>query len=284
MAGDRVVRAMTEDGAFRVIAAVTTDTAAQALAVQGASGRLGRRLAELITAGVLVRETTAPGRRVQLILRDRVGGRLVADALPDGQNRGIVSPGEHGVDAGVDDDAILQVSYTLPNGALHQGLVQVAAAADISTVLMRYMHESEQIVAMIAVDAAGDGATPIAVGGYLVQVLPEATPPVIEAMTARLTEHESIAGLLAGGAGADELVAALFDGFPHQHLAAAPLRFGCTCSEERILASLASLPPPDRDGMIHAGEPLDIKCDACGARYAITPADLLGFLRRQLAD
>src|SRR5438105_3927008 len=92
--GDQVVRLMTMDGAFRLIAAVTTETARGALAAQAAGDELGLRLAELMTSAVLVRETTQPSRRVQLVWQDRRGSSLVADALPDGLNRGLVNPGE----------------------------------------------------------------------------------------------------------------------------------------------------------------------------------------------
>src|SRR5687768_314676 len=105
---DRVIRALTTDGAFRVIAATTTATARGALAVQTTGGELGLRLAELITAAVLLRETTQPARRVQLLWRDRRGGTLVADALPDGDNRGLVNPGED-TDVLAAGDHLLQV-------------------------------------------------------------------------------------------------------------------------------------------------------------------------------
>ena len=40
------------------------------------------------------------------------------------------------------------MNYTLPNGALHQGVVAIAEDSDLSTALMQYMQTSEQIVAM----------------------------------------------------------------------------------------------------------------------------------------
>jgi molecular chaperone Hsp33 len=135
LAQDRVTRAMTSDGAFRVIAAITTETAILAARAQGLSGSDALRLAELITGAVLLRETTSPGRRVQILVRDRHGHVLVADALPDGTNRGIVNPGSESVNA-PDGDTTLQVSYTMPNGALHQGLVAVPEGSDLSTALM----------------------------------------------------------------------------------------------------------------------------------------------------
>ncbi len=273
---DRVVRLMTMDGAFRLIAAVTTETARGALAAQVTGDGLGLRLAELLTAAILVRETTQPARRVQMVWRDRRGRSLVADALPEGLNRGLVNPGDSAPVA-TDGDHILQVNYTLPNGALHQGLVAVADGDDMATALMQYMKQSEQIVSMIAVAALPGPGGVRAVGGYVVQLLPEATREVIAAMTDHLGNLEPMTSLLEGrGRTAAELAATVFAGFEHAELASSPLRFGCTCSEIRVMTSILTLPPVEVERMLD-GDPLEVRCDACGAKYEIDPAALRSF-------
>lgn len=278
-AQDRVTRAMTSDGAFRVIAAITTETAIEAARAQGLSGGDALRLAELITGAVLLRETTSPGRRVQILVRDRHGRVLVADALPDGTNRGIVNPGSESVRA-PDGDTTLQVSYTMPNGALHQGLVAVPEGSDLSTALMRYMQQSEQWVSVIAVTALGDGGHGVAAaGGYVVQLLPEAERPALRAMTQHLDALDSLPRLLAEPETTSrELISRLLDGFDHAELADSPLRFGCTCSEERVLRGLASVGAEDVRSMIESEVPLEVRCDACGRRYMIDPDHLRAFV------
>lgn len=276
---DRVTRAMTSDGAFRVIAAITTETAIQAARAQGLAGSDALRLAELITGAVLLRETTSPGRRVQILVRDRHGRVLVADALPDGTNRGIVNPGSESVSA-PDGDTTLQVSYTMPNGALHQGLVAVPEGSDLSTALMRYMQQSEQWVSVIAVSALGDGGHGVAAaGGYVVQLLPEAERPALRAMTQHLDALDSLPQLLSEPETTSrELISRLLDGFDHAELADSPLRFGCTCSEERVLRGLASVGADDVQSMIESEVPLEVRCDACGRRYMIDPDHLRAFV------
>lgn len=269
MSSDRVVRAMTDDGAFRLIAAVTTATARGAIEAQGALGPLGARLAELLTGAILVRETTAPGRRVQLVLRYGGGGSLIADSLPTGVSRGLVNRVAEAHGGGFLGDAILQVNYTLPNGSLHQGLIDVPSGADVSSALMRYMHQSEQTVSMVVVEALVDGDEVTAAGGYLVQLLPEASPATIEAMTARLATAERIAALRDDAPSPDDMLGALFGGFPHTRLADSRLEFGCTCSEERVLAGIMSLPDDDIREMADAAQTLDVRCDACGRSYQI---------------
>jgi len=78
---DLVVRALTEDGAFRVIAARTTETAKGVAESQKASGPRALLLAEMVTAAILVRETMAPDLRVQAILQgEDPKTRIVTDS------------------------------------------------------------------------------------------------------------------------------------------------------------------------------------------------------------
>ena len=283
--GDRVTRAMTSDGAFRVIAAITTDTATRAARTQGLSGGDALKLAELITGAVLLRETTSPGRRVQILMRDRLGGVLVADAMPDGSNRGIVNPGSTDTVIRSTGDTTMQVSYTMRNGALHQGLVDVPAGSDLSDALMRYMQQSEQTVSVIAVTALAGSDGLAAAGGYVVQLLPEAERPALRAMTRHLDELDSLDRLLSGPVTSSrDLVSRLLTGFEHAELADSPLCFGCTCSEERVLSGLARLGPDDVASLIGSDAPLEVRCDACGQRYEIDPEDLRAFVVARTAN
>jgi len=284
--GDRVTRAMTSDGAFRVIAAITTDTATRAAKTQGLSGGDALKLAELITGAVLLRETTSPGRRVQILMRDRLGGVLVAEAMPDGSNRGIVNPGSTDTVIRSSGDTTMQVSYTMRNGALHQGLVDVPAGSDLSEALMRYMQQSEQTVSVISVTALGDGADGlVAAGGYVVQLLPEAERPALRAMTRHLDGLDSLDRLLSGPVTSSrDLVSRLLLGFEHAELADSPLCFGCTCSEERVLSGLARLGPDDVASLVGSEAPLEVRCDACGQRYEIDPEELRAFVVARTAN
>jgi molecular chaperone Hsp33 len=277
---------MTSDGAFRVIAAITTETASQAARAQGLTGGDAVKLAEVITGAVLLRETTSPGRRVQILLRDQRGGVLVADAMPDGSNRGIVNPGAPATAKLPDGDTTMQVSYTMRNGALHQGLVDVPAGSDLSTALMRYMQQSEQTLSVISVIAvAGTGVGVAMAGGYVVQLLPEADRPALSAMTQHLDGLDSLDQLLAGPVTSSrDLVSRLLSGFEHDELADSPLRFGCTCSEERVLGGLARLAPDDVASLLDAQAPLEVRCDACGRRYEIDPGELRSFVAARRAN
>src|SRR5918993_4288598 len=119
---DSVLRAITDDGAFRVIVARTTDTVQQVLQAQGAQGNTGRHLGDLVTGSILFRETMAPNLRVQGILKGSGGsGSIVADSHPSGKTRGLVQLASGAQEVQLGAGAIMQMMRTLPDGKINQG-------------------------------------------------------------------------------------------------------------------------------------------------------------------
>jgi molecular chaperone Hsp33 len=288
---DSVVRAITEDGAFRVIVARTTDTVRGVVAAQAAHGQTARHFGELVTGAVLLREAMAPRLRVQAILKSKVRGSLVADAHPDGTSRGLVNFGAGGRDAAAFTEgrlgpeislrggALLQVMRTLPNGSLHQGVVEVPESGGISGALMAYMQDSEQIVSTIAVSAIVEGGEVVGAGGWLVQLLPEVERGPLMVMTERLTDFQGLDQVLRESSGdPDILLAELLYGMPYARLEESRLGFACRCSQVRVVASLATLPRADIHDLVRDNEVLEIRCDYCGKEYEVAPAQLRSLL------
>ena len=192
---DSVMRAMTNDGAFRVIAARTTDTVRGVVAAQNLSGALAHDMADLLSTAVLYRETMAPSLRVQCIVRfEEEAGQLVADSHPDGWTRGLLQAGTGDAPPDIRKTrATLQMMRTLPNSDLHRGVVEVPESGNLSEGFMRYMQLSEQIVSMISLGSVVEGENPTA-GGFVVQLLPEAADAeaAMETMTRRLEDFVEI--------------------------------------------------------------------------------------------
>jgi molecular chaperone Hsp33 len=278
---DRVIRSMTDDGAFRVITAVTTQTVRGAVAAQQAKGAVAAHFGELLTGAILIREAMSPALRVQGILKIPGSGSMVADAHPDGTTRGIV--GFSGSAAtNTSGTPLLEMMRTLHNGALHRGIVEVAfdgQAAGISGALMAYMQQSEQIVSTIAVSTLMDGDDIVAAGGYIVELLPEVERGPLMIMTQRLEDFPPLADLLRKETKlAAHLVEELLFGMPHTTLAESNLAYGCQCSELRLLSSIITLPRTEITALLEDNRVLEIQCDYCRKDYAISPTQLRSFL------
>ena len=281
-APDLVIRALTDDGSFRVLTARTTSLCREAVQKQGVSGETARHFGDLLTGTVLVRETMAPQLRVQGVVRGSRGGcTLIGDSFPDGGTRGLVNlkSGESEIELG--GDAVMQFMRTLPNGTVHRGVVRVPERGGITGALMSYMQESEQIVTMMATATLfNDAGTVRSAGGYVVQLLPGADHEVMAVMTERLAaDFSDISSFVDNQPfDPDALLEELLYRVPFSRVETRDVRFNCPCSQASVLAGLATLPVDDIQGFINDGEVLDIACDYCGADYQVAPDQLRGLL------
>jgi molecular chaperone Hsp33 len=277
---DSVLRAITDDGAFRVIVARTTNTVQQVLDAQGAQGATGRHLGDLVTGAILFRETMAPNLRVQGILKGSGGsGSLVADSHPSGKTRGLVQLADGSSEVAVGPGAIMQMMRTLPDGKINQGFVEVPDAGGISRALMAYMQTSEQVVSMLAMGTVLDETRVLAAGGYLVQLLPEVGRGPLMVMTERLKDFESIdAQLRDPGFTPAALLEELLYAMPYTKLEESQVGFECWCNELRVVSAISTLPKHDIEHLLSGGEVLEIACEYCKREFRIPPARLQGLL------
>ena len=273
---------MTNDGAFRIVAARTTDTAQAVISAQELSGLAAQDMADLLTAAVLYRETMAPSLRVQCIVRfEDNAGQLVADSHPDGWTRGLFQKGSGEAPPDIrKTQATLQMMRTLPNSELQRGVVQLPEGGNLSEGFMRYMQLSEQIVSMISLGSVVEAQQPAA-GGYVVQLLPEAVEAeaAMETMTERLGNFVEIRDRLQGSdSSPSQLVEQIFEGMPFTWLHSSDIRFGCHCSQVRVMTTLSVLNRTDIQELVDEGEPLSVGCDYCGTSYTVEIAQLQGLL------
>lgn len=277
---DTVLRAITDDGAFRVITARTTQTVRSAVDAQGVRGDTARHFGDLLTGSILFRETMAPNLRVQGIVKGANDtGSLIADSHPSGQTRGLIQlkGGATKVDLG--QGAVLQLMRTLPNGRINQGVVEVPKDGGISHSFMSYMQTSEQVFSMLAMGTILDGDHVVTAGGYMVQLLPEVGRGPLMVMTERLRDFENIDAQLRDGAfDPSWLLDELLYGMPFTRLEESPLQFGCWCDELRVVSALASLNREDIEHLLSTNEVLEIACEYCKRDFKIAPARLRGLL------
>ena len=279
---DTVLRAITDDGAFRVITARTTQTVRGAIEAQGVTGQTARHFGDLLTGSILFRETMAPNLRVQGIIKGSGGsGSLIADSHPSGQTRGLVQlkGGAREIDLG--PGAVLQLMRTLGSGRINQGVVEVPKDGGISHSFMSYMQTSEQVISMLAVGTLFEGDRVHSAGGYIVQLLPEVGRGPLMVMTERLRDFESIDAQLAdSGFTPSWLLDELLYGMPFTRLEESTVRFECWCDELRVVSALASLSRDDLEHLLSTNEVLEIACEYCKRDFRIAPARLRGLLEQ----
>lgn len=286
MTQDQIVRAMTNDGAFRCMAVRGTETVNRILAAQASDAPTQRALGELVLGAVLYRETMAPDLRVQCIVRGAgKTGSILADAHPSGLTRGLYQRGKEGAFSLQGNGAILQMTRNLPRGNQHQGLID-ASNVTLERALMSYFEQSEQISTMIGVGIPiADNQQAAVATAYLVQLLPEVKDAhdKLAILTERLAHDFADMDSIARETGGDPkaLIEEIFYGMEFTYLSDSPIYFGCTCSEERIQASLLSLERSELMSLIDEGEPIEMSCDYCGTDYHVGMEQLRALMTKK---
>jgi len=277
---DELHVAITDDGAFRVVTANTTQTVRDAVTAQGVQGPDVGTFGELLTATAIYRVTMAPTMRVQGMLKGAgKSGYMVADSHPDAWCRGLVNTPEGGP-VSTNEGALLQMMRTLIRGELHQGVIALEDGSTISQAMMTYFQQSEQIVCQMEVSCdVVDGEVTLA-GGFVVELLPEAPEDGLAIMTARLEHDFGDFGerFRDWGGCPIRLRNELLYGMGFAQTQHAQVRFGCDCSRVRVLASLGTIGVDDLQEMVDAQEPVEISCDYCGSDYVVQPQELRGLL------
>ncbi len=209
---------------------------------------------------------------------------LVAECTAQGTIRGIAQMEEMPVPAEpmrpdtLGDGALLAITIENPTPSgepmRYQGLVELGAPT-LAEALEGYFVQSEQLPTRLLLAANGNGAT-----GLLLQKLPGAEDDV---------DGWNRIGQLFGTLGADELQALDADTLLHrlfhqeglQYLAERPLRFGCSCSRDRVEDVLRSLGQDEVEAAIVAGGgQAEVRCGFCGQRYLFSPGDATELFRQ----
>jgi molecular chaperone Hsp33 len=176
----------------------------------------------------------------------------------------------------------MQLMRSLPNGAMHQGIVEVSREHRVSGAVMNYLLESEQVTSALGVaSVVSDEGEVLLAGGYVVQLLPECTEPPLAVMYERLRHDFADLGRVLAelDADPDRVVAEILSGMDYTRTLEFELDFRCRCSSERVLASLATVGKDELEDMIRKAEPLSITCDYCRQEYEVQTEMLRGLLQ-----
>ncbi len=275
---DQALRALSEDGTFRILVANTTHTAAGIIDAQSPATDLRGTLADLTSAAVLLRLTMSPDNRLQAILQNKEAGTIVCDTHPDGVTRGLVRS-RQGESLQLGDGTFLSVHRTMFDGQVHQGVVETDAGQSLADAITGYLDRSEQIASVVGLGHRFDGEELTFAGGYVIQIVPANDEEIDQAdlafLTARLQHRPPVDELFdICEFDIEKVTGELFGPIEHQILGGDHFQAGCICSPERILQALSTLSEADRQELKSGDEDLEISCEYCGTAHHISPDQL----------
>ena len=251
-----ILRAMTSDGSARIIVINSTDIVNRAIEIHGtaptATAALGRTLSAASMMGSLLKE-----KDNSLTLNFRgdgpIGGVLaVSDYM--GNVRGYaVNPKadpERKPNGKLDVGAAIGAGglYVIRDEGEKDPYVGVTAivTGEVAEDITSYYAESEQIPTLCSLGVLVDpDGSCRAAGGVLVQLLPFADENVINTLEQNAPGLSNVSRLIDGGASVFEIAQIALAGIPFDVFDCYEVEYKCTCSRERTLDALITLPEKD---------------------------------------
>lgn len=274
-----ITRAITSDGSARIFFTDTTAIVEKAKEIHGTSKTctavIGRALTAASLMGSLLKD-----KDNSLTLQFKGGGpagTVVCVSDYAGNVRGYVQnpevellPNDKGkldVGGAVGKDGYLYVIKDLGMAEPYNGLSPLVSG-EIADDITEYFASSEQTptVCALGVRVSKDRSVKAA-GGFLVQLLPGADDSVIDAIENNLKMISSVSALIEEGKTAEEIIETVFRGISYELFDEFDTEYRCTCSREKYLRALASLPDSDIAELKTTDEPIETQCRFCNSKY-----------------
>ena len=290
---DILVRGNSMDGAIRVFSTVTTELVNEAHRIHDtnpvATAALGRLLSGAVLMGAAGLKNESDSLTLQ-INGDGPLGRLVAVTDSSLRVRGYVhnpyvdlplnSKGKIDVGGGVgmgDLSVIRDLGLKEP----YIGRIPLVSG-EIAEDLTYYYAKSEQIPTAIALGVLVDTDNSVkAAGGFMLQLMPEATEDMAEKLEKILAELPSVTEMISGGMGAMDIAFRVTDGFSMlmENKTASP-EYKCKCSKERMERALVSIGKEEIQSIIDEQGEAEMCCQFCNSKYTFGKDELLGILAK----
>jgi molecular chaperone Hsp33 len=283
---DRLVRYISEDGTFYIIAADTAETVRRAHEIHGTSPLCSAALGRLLTAGALM-SSMLKNDEDSITLRVNGGGpcgTVLAVAEGDGTVRGYIDsphivlplkgPGKLDVGSGVGKNGSLTVIKDIGLKDPYVGASELVSG-EIAEDVTAYYACSEQIPTVCALGVLADPESEqvITAGGFLIQLLPTAGDDTAAALEAAAAHTRPVTSMQKDGLDPDAIVAEVLAGFDIGKLGESEISYRCTCSKDRVSKALISLGKEQLLEMAEDAE-TEVSCQFCDKKYVFSSDEI----------
>jgi molecular chaperone Hsp33 len=283
---DYIVRAAAADYQIRAFAATTKELAEAARKAHNTSPVATAALGRLLTAGAMM-GSMMKGADDVLTLKikgDGPLGGITVTADSSANVKGYVNNPMVLIHA--KPNGKLDVSGAVGRGELtvirdigmkepYVGQTDLVSG-EIAEDLTYYYAVSEQTPSSVALGVLMDKDTNTVrqAGGFIIQLMPDASEEVISALEKRLGEISSVTSLLESGMTPEDILMSLLGDMGLQILDRMPARFHCNCSKERVRKAVVSVGRKELEQMIGEGKPIEVNCHFCNTNYEFTVEEL----------
>lgn len=286
---DYIVRATACGGSVRVFAATTRDMVQYAREIHHTSPVASSALGRMLTAAAMM-GSMLKGDKDLVTLQIRGIGPLkgvVVSADCNANVKGYVFnptvdipskyPGKLDV-SGAIGQGYMSVIKDIGMKEPYAGRIQLVSG-EIAEDLTYYFAQSEQTPSAIGLGVLVETDTSIRrAGGFIIQLLPDATEEVIAKLEQRVNTIPYITDLLDMGHTPEEVLEMIFEGMDLKILDKVPTKFYCNCTKERVEKALISIGKEELEKIVFEDKKANLHCHFCSKEYDFTEDELKNLL------
>lgn len=286
---DYVLRATAGDGQVRAFVATTRNMVERARDLHKtskvATAALGRTLTATSIMGLMMKND---GDKITVIIK---GGGPIGSILATANSKGIVKGyvdnpnvvvedyenGKLNVAAAVGSEGTVRVTKDLGLREPYNGSYPMVSG-EIAQDLTYYFALSEQTPSVVALGVLTKEEEVEYAGGFIVQLMPDATEETISKLESNVANLDSITNMLKEGKIPEDILNIVLDGLNPQILDKCDVGFECECSKERVEGVLISIGQHQLAEMIEEDKKAEIGCQFCNSKYMFDEDELKAIL------
>lgn len=286
---DYVLRATAGDGQVRAFVATTRNMVERARDLHKtskvATAALGRTLTATSMMGLMMKND---GDKITVIIK---GGGPIGSILATANSKGIVKGyvdnpnvvvedyenGKLNVAAAVGSEGTVRVTKDLGLREPYNGSYPMVSG-EIAQDLTYYFALSEQTPSVVALGVLTKEEEVEYAGGFIVQLMPDATEETISKLESNVANLDSITNMLKEGKTPEDILNIVLDGLNPQILDKCDVGFECECSKERVEGVLISIGQHQLAEIIEEDKKAEIGCQFCNSKYMFDEDELKAIL------
>lgn len=283
---DRIIRAVTCDGAIKILAMTARETVEEARRIHDltplTSAALGRTL---VAASLLGNDLKGENDTITVrIDSDGPIGSIVAVSDSLGYVRGYCKNPQADLPVR-ESDRKINVSGGVGNGTLsiikdlgmkepYIGQTQLVSG-EIAEDITAYLATSEQIPSVCALGVLVERDWSIrAAGGYIIQLLPGVYDDEIDRLEECIKKARAVTECLDEGMSLEEILETTLTGFEIEVLDEYEVGYKCTCSRERTRGVLMSIGAEELRTIAEEDGQAEVNCQFCDNKYLFDREEL----------
>lgn len=286
---DRLIKAITKDGYFRIYVTKTDDTVNTAQKYHSLSPVCCAALGRLMTAGIMM-GAMLKGDEPSLTLQvkgDGPIGLMAAVSNSTGSVKGYCA--NPTVDLPLNQKGKLDVGKAVGNGILgvikdlkmrepYIGQVQLQTG-EIGDDIAYYFMQSEQTPSVVALGVLVDRDYSVkCAGGFIIQVMPECDDASLTKLENSISGIMSMTEMLNKGMDLEEILKYIMLGFDVEILESIDVKYECDCSRDRMEKAVISLGREQISEILNDTGEAEVCCHFCDRKYTFGTDDLKKFI------